>query len=206
MSKMRPTVKPLKPFTLKEFRHGAIAYTCRARNFLRRNKGIISDFLEGRKALEGKHLGAKIKIGGLTVKRLKISNLFSRCFLVARGRSALFVKERNIPKKRCDGEQAGTRQMAAMRAAQRILADNGIQPIQYQLAVENRGRSFLVAGYYNFKTVSEIKDPELNKSLRNTILNANKQLIGTGVYDLTAYNCFYDPKRGKIIAFDLDII
>ncbi|MFH1256993.1 MAG: hypothetical protein V1494_06930 [Candidatus Diapherotrites archaeon] len=203
--------RSLLPLTFVEGKKSgrSFAYTERARKFIRQNPGVIKDFLQAwaRLLVEGK--GASITVGETTVKfKREIGD--TNGFLLRRGGKRLFVKEftqlpGNVVFPGDRPMHYAPQQIAAMHKAEKILLKQGIEPIQYEFAFKSGKQSFLVSRFYSFKTVEEIQysDEGLFDALDKRRARACKKLEALGIADLENHNCFYDPRRKIMLAFDL---
>lgn len=178
-----------------------LMYTKRAQQFISRNPGLLGQFTQARRAIAYKPNGTRITIGETIVEKIK-SVPGKIYFSVERGGKKLFVKEAStlVP-----SEAKSIAQTEAMQKARPTLRKHGIEPMKYEFAIESRGRSFLVAEFQDLRRVEEIEkqDHELYAGLEARIEAASAELQKIGISEFTTDNCFYDPTRRRLIAFDL---
>ncbi len=195
----KPRIKRLAPTFASRSRTRAVMYTKRAKQFIRRNPEIMAEFLQARKAIASKGAGARITVGKTTVEKIRPDWQYAKYFLIKRGRKKLFIKEEGPEEK---ASYKSTRQMATMKEAEPILRKHGIQPMQYEFAIQSGNKSFLVAEFRDLETVSELPFSKFLK-LSGRIDAAALELSERGIVEFGTGNCLYDPKTRKLIAFDL---
>ena len=182
-------------------RRKKVAYTGRAKDFVRRNPGLLEEFKKAANTLWNMKPGTRIKVGNTTVEKFRKKYLaYTRYFVVEHGREKFFVKwlQPAHPFK-----AGAISQIGVMHEAEGILRKHGIQPMQYELGFEGRHGSFLVARFHGLERLVEISDSGVVAEAEKKMDAASKELLERGIHDLVWENIFFDPKNKKLIAFDL---
>ncbi|AJF59775.1 MAG: hypothetical protein J4224_04695 [Candidatus Diapherotrites archaeon] len=192
-------IRPLKPLKVVEGRRKKLAYTQRAKDFVRQNPRLIKEFLNAVRSIWDSKVGAKAKYGTTTVEKLKFSRDIKKFFLVERAGKKFFVKWVSTDFVR--GVVVSS--IEAMREAEGIIRKHGIQPMQYEFGFEGKNGSFLVSRFYGLKNLNEVSDNAVVREADRRMNAASRELSEKGIFDLERRNLFYDPRNKKFIAFDL---
>ncbi|HIH08543.1 MAG TPA: hypothetical protein HA237_04195 [Candidatus Diapherotrites archaeon] len=192
-------IKPLKLLKVVEGRRKKLAYTQRAKDFVRQNPRLIKEFLNAVRSIWDSKVGAKAKYGTTTVEKLKFSRDIKKFFLVERAGKKFFVKWVSTDFVR--GVVVSS--IEAMREAEGIIRKHGIQPMQYEFGFEGKNGSFLVSRFYGLKNLNEVSDNAVVREADRRMNAASRELSEKGIFDLERRNLFYDPRNKKFIAFDL---
>ena len=182
-----------------EGRRKKLAYTQRAKDFVRQNPRLIKEFLNAVRSIWDSKVGAKAKYGTTTVEKLKFSRDIKKFFLVERAGKKFFVKWVSTDFVR--GVVVSS--IEAMREAEGIIRKHGIQPMQYEFGFEGKNGSFLVSRFYGLKNLNEVSDNAVVREADRRMNAASRELSEKGIFDLERRNLFYDPRNKKFIAFDL---
>jgi len=196
-------IKPLKLLKVVEGRRKKLAYTQRAKDFVRQNPRLIKEFLNAVRSIWDSKVGAKASFGRTTVKLVEKKSIHRKYFIVEIGQRKFFVKwvaenfDVGIPSVKAIS------QIKSMQEAEGILRKHGIQPLHYEFGFEGKNGSFLVSNFYDLKGLNEVPDLAIIEEADRRMNAASRELLEKGIFDLERRNLFYDPRNKKFIAFDL---
>ena len=188
-----------------------LSHTPWFKSFVRRNSGIIGNFLQARrKILAGRR---KVKIGKLAVERLERPGfMHSEIYRASIGRKVFFIKEQN-EKKQMEGFRAkldlAQPQIQALEKAGQILEDfnrrNGtgikVETVKYHLAWTQGKSSFLVTDYYEGERFAD--NEELWKGPIGLLAGEAFALLAkNGFIGASKGNAMWVPRQRKIVLFD----
>lgn len=184
----------------------AIIYTPWFKAFVRKNPGLIKDFLEAKRTINsGKN---EAKAGKISVERLERRGNSNFALYKAKvGRKVFFIKEQNAAKQgpnfdpRTDLADA---QIKALQKAREAL--KGIKQVEvanYHLAFRLGENSFLVTDFYDGENLNYSPFLNSNANAAELIDKIGRILHKSKIIDYGYYNMIWCPSKGKIIIFDL---
>ncbi|MDP2973762.1 MAG: hypothetical protein Q8N60_01810 [Candidatus Diapherotrites archaeon] len=191
---VRPRLFPKA--TIVRGKNRTLGYTPFARAFLRAHPNFIRDFKTAFSELE-RNYGNPVEVNGLKLEVNPGKFLKATC-----GRDKLFIKVG-----RGTDAASAVSQLETLEKAGGILRRHGIEPMRYHFAFSSnlggKKTDFLVAKYFNLKSVAWVPSPLYETELEPRFRAADKELMENGIHDLESRNILYDPKRKRMIAFDL---